>query len=59
MMRRSSPVFALFFALILAAPAAAQRNRDRDRDRDQDRGPRETETVDRTLSACRRAARSA
>ena len=38
------------FALVLAAPAAAQRNRDRDRDRDQDRGPRETETIDRTLS---------
>jgi DUF4097 and DUF4098 domain-containing protein YvlB len=54
MMLRVSPVFAVLFALILAAPAAAQRNRDRDRDRDwdrdQDRGPRETETVDRTLS---------
>jgi DUF4097 and DUF4098 domain-containing protein YvlB len=50
MMRRSTPIFALLFALVLAAPAVAQRNRDRDRDRDQDRGPRETETVDRTLS---------
>ena len=48
MMRRSTPIFALLFALVLAAPAAAQRNRDRDRD--QDRGPRETENVDRTLS---------
>ena len=44
--------FAILFALVLAAPAAAQRNRDRDRDRDwdQDEGPRETETVERTLS---------
>ena len=52
MMLRVSPVFALLFALVLAAPAAAQNRRDRDRDgdRDQDRGPRETETVDRTLS---------
>jgi DUF4097 and DUF4098 domain-containing protein YvlB len=52
MHRRRTPVLALLFALILAAPAAAQRNRDRDRDqdRDQDRGPRETENVDRTLS---------
>lgn len=48
MQRRATPVFALLFALVLAAPAAAQRDRDRDRDRD--RGPRETETVDRTLS---------
>ncbi|MBA3271271.1 MAG: hypothetical protein H0T71_12255, partial [Acidobacteria bacterium] len=51
--RRFTPVLALFFALILAAPAAAQRNRDRDRDRDHDQDrdqPRETETVDRTLS---------
>jgi DUF4097 and DUF4098 domain-containing protein YvlB len=46
MQRRLTPVFVLLFALILAAPAAAQRNRDRD----DDRGPRETETVDRTLS---------
>ena len=55
MVRRSSRIFALLFALVLAAPvAAAQRNRDRDRDydRDQERdqGPRETETVERTLS---------
>ena len=33
----------LFAVLVLASPAAAQR------DRDDDRGPRETETVDRTL----------
>lgn len=40
---------ALVFALTLAvaAPALAQRNRDRDWD--DDRGPRETETVDRTV----------
>lgn len=50
MQRRLTPVLALVFGLVLAAPAAAQRDRDRDRDRDQDRGPRETETVDRTLS---------
>lgn len=49
-MQRRAIVFALLFTLVLAAPAAAQRNRNRDRDRDQDRGPRETETVDRTLS---------
>ena len=47
MMPKSSPVFALLFALVLAAPASAQRNRDRERDYDQDRGPRETENVDR------------
>ena len=35
--------FALVFALVLALPASAQR------ERDDDRGPRETETVDRTL----------
>jgi len=50
MNRRFSPVFALLFALVLAAPAAAQRNRDRDQDQDRDRGPRETENVDRTLT---------
>jgi lia operon protein LiaG len=54
MRRRFSTVFAVMFALTLAVPAVAQRNRDRDRDRDwdqdRDRGPRETETVDRTLS---------
>ena len=49
-MRRLTPAFAILFVLALAAPAAAQDNRDRNRDRDQDRGPRETETVDRTLS---------
>ena len=51
MKRATTSVFALLFALLLAVPATAQRNRDRDRDdRDQDRGPRETETVDRTLA---------
>jgi DUF4097 and DUF4098 domain-containing protein YvlB len=48
MMRRVTPVLAVIFAVLLAAPAFAQRNRDRDQDRDQ--GPRETENVDRTLS---------
>ena len=48
MMRRVTPVFAVIFAVLLAAPAFAQRNRDRDQDRDQ--GPRETENVDRTLA---------
>ena len=48
MMRRVIPVFAVIFAVLLAAPAFGQRNRDRDQDRDQ--GPRETENVDRTLS---------
>ena len=46
-MRRTTPVFALLFALTLSIPAAAQ---SRNRDRDQDRGPRETETIDRTLA---------
>jgi hypothetical protein len=42
-MKRLATTFtALLFALVLAAPAAAQRDRD-------DRGPRDTETVDRTL----------
>ena len=50
MQRRLAPLFVCLFTLILAAPAAAQRTRDRDRDRDDDRGPRETETVDRTLT---------
>jgi DUF4097 and DUF4098 domain-containing protein YvlB len=53
MVRRPSRTIALLFALTLAAPVAAQRNRDRDRDQDwdDDRGqPRETETVDRTVS---------
>jgi hypothetical protein len=44
MNRPVTAAFALFFALVLALPASAQR------DRDDDRGPRETETVDRTLS---------
>jgi DUF4097 and DUF4098 domain-containing protein YvlB len=44
MQRHIAPIFALIFAFVLAAPAAAQGDRDRDR------GPRETETVDRTLS---------
>jgi DUF4097 and DUF4098 domain-containing protein YvlB len=48
MMRRTTPVLACLFAFLLAVPAAAQGTRDRDRDRD--RGPRETETVERTLS---------
>ena len=48
MMPRVSPVFALMFVVALATPAVAQRDRDPDQDRD--RGPRETETVDRTLS---------
>ena len=48
MMRRVAPFFAVVMLAMLAAPAAAQRDRDRARDRDQ--GPRETETVDRTLS---------
>jgi DUF4097 and DUF4098 domain-containing protein YvlB len=39
-------ISALLLTLALAAPAAAQRNNDRD----DDRGPRETETVDRTLT---------
>jgi DUF4097 and DUF4098 domain-containing protein YvlB len=39
--RLLTPTIALLAALILAAPAAAQRNRDD--------GPRDTETVDRTL----------
>ncbi len=50
MMRRLSPVLALLVVVLMAAPAAAQRNRDRDRDQDRDFGPRETETVDRTLT---------
>jgi DUF4097 and DUF4098 domain-containing protein YvlB len=48
MQRRVTPILVFLFVLILAAPAAAQRNRDRDRYRDE--GPRETETVERTLS---------
>ena len=43
MNRPVTTVFALLFALVLALPASAQR------DRDDDQGPRETETVDRTL----------
>ena len=39
-MRRITPVLAILIALVVASPAAAQR----------DRGPRETETVDRTLT---------
>jgi DUF4097 and DUF4098 domain-containing protein YvlB len=50
MQRLVTSAFALFFTLVLSVPAIAQSSRDRDRDRDQDRGPRETETVDRTLS---------
>ena len=42
--RLLTPTIALLAALSLAAPALAQRNRD-----NRDDGPRETETVDRTL----------
>jgi DUF4097 and DUF4098 domain-containing protein YvlB len=48
MNRPFSAAFAVIFAVVLAMPAAAQRNRDYDDDRDQ--GPRETETVDRTVA---------
>ena len=48
MNRPFSAAFAVIFAVALAVPAAAQRNRDHDDDRDQ--GPRETETVDRTVA---------
>ncbi|HET9705059.1 MAG TPA: DUF4097 family beta strand repeat-containing protein [Vicinamibacterales bacterium] len=48
MNRPFSTAFAVIFAVVLAVPAAAQRNRDYDDDRDQ--GPRETETVDRTVA---------
>lgn len=41
---RLATTFALLLGLVLAVPASAQRNRDRDD------GPRETETVDRTLT---------
>jgi hypothetical protein len=44
MTRPVTTALALLFALVLAVPASAQRNRD-----DRDRGPRDTETVDRTL----------
>ena len=43
MNRRFSTGFALIFALVLAVPALAQRN-------SSDNGPRETETVDKTLT---------
>lgn len=42
MKRPATTLFALFAALLLAVPALAQRDRD-------DRGPRETETIDRTV----------
>ena len=45
MTRPVTTAFALLFAFVLTLPAAAQNRRDRD----DDRGPRETETVDRTL----------
>jgi DUF4097 and DUF4098 domain-containing protein YvlB len=45
MIRFTTPTFALLAALVFAAPAMAQRDRDDDRAQ----GPRETETVDRTL----------
>jgi hypothetical protein len=44
MKRLTTTTFALLLALVMAAPVAAQRNRD-----NRDDGPRETETVDRTL----------
>jgi hypothetical protein len=47
MTRPVTAAFALLFALVLALPAGAQNRRDRDDDRD--RGPRDTETFDRTL----------
>lgn len=48
-MSRRFPLVAVFLAVLaVSLPAAAQRDRDRDQDRD--RGPRETETVDRTLT---------
>ena len=48
MNRPFSTAFAVIVAVVLAVPAVAQRNRDYDDDRDQ--GPRETETVDRTVA---------
>lgn len=45
MTRPVTTAFAFLFAITLAIPALAQRDRDDDRSR----GPRETETVDRTL----------
>jgi DUF4097 and DUF4098 domain-containing protein YvlB len=45
MIRPVATTLTLLFALVLAAPASAQRDRDDDRAR----GPRDTETVDRTL----------
>ena len=45
MNRPVTTTFALLLAFLVALPAAAQRNRDRG----DDRGPRETETVDRTV----------
>lgn len=50
MTRWISAGLALIFAVVLASPVAAQRTRDRDWDNDRDRGPKETETVDRTLT---------
>jgi DUF4097 and DUF4098 domain-containing protein YvlB len=50
MTRRMTAPAALLLTLVLAAPALAQRNRDRDWDDDRDQGPKETETVDRTLT---------
>jgi DUF4097 and DUF4098 domain-containing protein YvlB len=48
MNRVITTAFAVFFAVVLAVPATAQPNHDWDDDRDQ--GPRETETVDRTVA---------
>src|SRR5829696_391937 len=47
MTRPATTAFALLFALVLTLPAGAQNRRDRDDDRA--RGPRDTETIDRTL----------
>src|SRR6188474_163824 len=43
MIRLTTTTFTLLAALVVASPAAAQRDNDRDR------GPRDTETIDRTL----------
>lgn len=45
MIRPVTTALALLLALVLTVPAGAQNRRDRD----DDRGPRETETIDRTL----------
>src|SRR5262245_20388537 len=47
MNRLTKTTLTLLMTLAIASPAFAQRDRNRDDDRD--RGPRDTETVDRTL----------